>query len=70
MIEFKEYQDGTIEVIYEGVGTLGWLYYSLGEIELTLHENTDIESVEQILTKMKALQDTACNMQGENNGTR
>ncbi len=54
MIEFDDQDIATIQCAMD--------YLKYGYF---LEGNDLYEGLEQILTKMKALQDTACNMQGE-----
>lgn len=65
MIEFIRDGNVCVKIIYKGMH-IGTIYnWEKCARQISLHGLTDTKLVEQILTKMKALQDTACNMQGE-----
>lgn len=71
MIEFREVDQFGIKTrVYQYDTFVGTIYKTHDDpitivYDMLFDEELTIPDLEQILTKMKALQDTACNMQGE-----
>lgn len=65
MIEFDKNKFGTVSA----VDSNGNEFILCDDNTIYINDkNVDCDVLRSILAKMKALQDTACNMQGENNG--